>query len=137
MNNSFNRHDNWSTPPELYSKLDKEFQFDKFDPCPLNENPEIDGLAMDWGDQVIFVNPPYSRLKSTKKDGIGWVEKAHNACQKGATVIMLIPARTDTQWFHDIILENNYEVRVIRGRLKFSNSKYSAPHPSIIVVFRI
>jgi len=126
--------DSWSTPVDLKHKLNDEFHFDDFDPCPLNDNPESDGLAQDWAKST-FVNPPYSALKSTKAK-IGWVEKAHNECQKGKTIVMLIPSRTDTTWFHDIILKNGYEVRFIKGRLKFGDAKASAPFPSMIVVMR-
>ena len=125
--------DSWSTPKALYEELDKEFSFDTYDPCPLDD-PEKDGLSEDWA-AVTFCNPPYSQLKSTKVK-LGWVDKAHQECQKGKTVVLLIPARTDTQWFHDIILKNNYEVRFLKGRLKFGNSKTAAPFPSIIVVMK-
>ena len=126
--------DNWATPIKLYNELNEEFKFDNFDPCPLNDNPIKDGLSDDWA-TTTFVNPPYSKLKSTKKQ-IGWIDKAHKECQKGKTIVLLIPARTDTQWFHDIILKNNYEVRFIKGRLKFGDSKSSAPFPSMIVIMR-
>ena len=93
---------------------------------------------MDWwksGAKTTFVNPPYSQLKTTK-ERLGWVEKAHIECQKGKTIVMLIPSRTDTQWFHDIILKNSYEVRFVRGRLKFGDAKAAAPFPNIIVVMK-
>ena len=101
--------DTWSTPKSLYEDLNDEFDFDKYDPCPLNDNPDKDGLSEEWA-AATFCNPPYSQLKSTKKK-LGWVDKAHQECQKGKTVVLLIPSRTDTQWFHDIILEHDYEVR--------------------------
>ena len=124
----------WATPPKFYAKLNREFMFDDFDPCPLNDNWTVDGLTLDWA-QTTFVNPPYKRLKSTKKHGLGWVEKAHDESQKGKTVVMLIPARTDTQWFHDIIVKHGHETRFVKGRLKFGGSKTSAPFPSMVVVF--
>tara|TARA_R110002167_G_scaffold218619_1_gene423269 strand:- start:840 stop:1256 length:417 start_codon:yes stop_codon:yes gene_type:complete len=127
--------DSWSTPTHIYIDLNKEFHFNVFDPCPLNENPDFNGLNIEWPDST-FCNPPYSRLKSTKKNGMGWVEKAHIEASKGKTVVLLIPARTDTQWFHDIILKNNYEVRFVRGRLCFGGSKFSAPFPSMIVIMK-
>ena len=126
--------DSWKTPKELYEKLNKEFNFDDYDPCPMNDNPEKDGLVEEWA-TVTFCNPPYSKLKSTKKN-LGWIEKAHIECQKGKTIVLLIPARTDTQWFHEIILENKYEVRFIKGRLKFGDAKTSAPFPSILVIMQ-
>ena len=129
------KSDCWTTPINIKTDLNKEFHFDDFDPCPLNENPLINGLDLEWA-ECTFVNPPYSRLKTSKKNGIGWVEKAHIEACKGKKIIMLIPSRTDTQWFHDIILKNDYEVRFIKGRLKFGDSKSSAPFPSMLVIFK-
>jgi len=76
----------------------------------------------------VFCNPPYGRELGK------WVEKAYNESRKGACVVMLIPARTDTRWFHDFIL-GRAEIRFLRGRLKFGGSKNSAPFPSMVVVF--
>lgn len=132
MNKS--KGDSWSTPRGLYDELNEEFNFDDFDPCPLNDNPDVDGIQLEWA-TTTFVNPPYSKLKTTTK-GMGWVEKAHIECQKNKLIVMLIPSRTDTTWFHDIILANNYEVRFIKGRLKFGESKVCAPFPSMIVIFK-
>lgn len=109
-------------PPDFYKKLDDEFHFD-FDPCPLN--PTFDGLKVEWGKRN-FMNPPYGRE-------IGkWVEKA---CANPLTVCLL-PARTDTRWFHDWICNGQAEIRFIKGRLKFGGSKNSAPFPSMVVIFR-
>ena len=126
----------WSTPKKLREELQREFDFNDFDPCPLNDNPEKKKKNIDWVGDRIFVNPPYSDLKSTKKNGIGWVEKAHNECQKGKLIVLLIPSRTDVTWFHDIILANDYEVRFIKGRLKFGDKGTPAPFPSMIVVMK-
>ena len=128
--------DSWSTPTNIKSTLQEEFNFNDYDPCPLNDNPDFDGLEEEWADKT-FVNPPYSKLKTTLKNGLGWVEKAHIEAQKGKLVVMLIPARTDTTWFHDIILKNNYEVRFIKGRLKFGDKKGCAPFPSILVIMKL
>tara|TARA_R110000822_G_C15067551_1_gene468204 strand:+ start:179 stop:592 length:414 start_codon:yes stop_codon:yes gene_type:complete len=127
--------DSWSTPNKLKNELNDEFNFDDYDPCPLNNNPQNNGLEEDWASKT-FVNPPYSKLKSTKKNGLGWIEKAHNEAQKGKLVVMLIPARTDTTWFHDIILKNKYEIRFIKGRLSFGDTKNPAPFPSILVIMK-
>lgn len=102
-------NDNYKTPSEVYNKLNDEFHFD-FDPCPLNDNPEFDGLEIEWGG-VNFVNPPYSRIKD-------WCQKAYNESRKGKRVVMLIPSRTDTQYWHDYIMKAK-EIRFIKGRLKF------------------
>ena len=105
------------------------------DPCPLNDNPNKNGLEEEWASKT-FVNPPYSKLKTTKKNGLGWIEKAHIEAQKGKLVVLLIPGRTDTTWFHDIILKNNYEYRFVKGRIKFGDKKGSAPFPSLIVIMK-
>tara|TARA_R110000796_G_scaffold2298_3_gene9127 strand:- start:2188 stop:2598 length:411 start_codon:yes stop_codon:yes gene_type:complete len=128
------KSDSWSTPQNIKDKLNEEFNFDNFDPCPLNENPNFNGLEIEWAKKT-FCNPPYSKLKTTKKNGLGWIEKAHNEAQKGKLIVLLIPARTDTSWFHNIILKNNYEIRFIKGRIRFNN-KGSAPFPSIYIIMK-
>ena len=115
--------DNWKTPDSIYQKLDDEFHFN-FDPCPINGSG---GLDCEWGSSS-FVNPPYSQLKA-------WCKKAFEEGLKGKTVVMLIPSRTDTIAWHDYCMKAQ-EIRFIRGRLKFGNSKNSAPFPSAIVIFR-
>ena len=117
--------DHWSTPKHVYEALDKEFHFD-YDPCPLNS--EIDNLGGDWG-KINFVNPPYSDIKI-------WAYECHyHWLHMGQTVVMLIPSRTDTRWWHDWIMKAT-EIRFIKGRLKFGGSKNSAPFPSCIVIFK-
>ena len=124
--------DMWATPQDFFDTLDSEFHF-SLDVCATPENakcpvfytPEQDGLAQKWGG-VCWCNPPYGRE-------IGkWVKKAAEA---GCTVVMLLPARTDTKWFHDLIY-GKAEIRFLRGRLKFGGSKNSAPFPSMVVIFR-
>jgi len=112
-----NKTDNWQTPKDLYKKLDKEFNFN-FDPCPLNA--KVDGLKIDWKGNI-FVNPPYSQIKT-------WLEKAHEELNKGnaENIVFLTFANTDTKWFHDLVLDKA-EIRFIKGRLKFNDSKDSAP----------
>ena len=118
--------DEWTTPQETYNKLHEEFNFD-FDPCPYPK-PAWDGLYMDWGTSN-FVNPPYS-------DWQRWVKKGYEEHKKGKTVVFLIAARTDTKAFHEIILPHATEIRFIKGRLKFGDSKYGAPFPSMVVIFK-
>ena len=122
----------WETPQEFFDALNREFHFDT-DVCALAENakckrfysPEKDGLSQEW-QGVCWCNPPYGRE-------IGkWVKKA---AESHCTTVMLLPARTDTRWFHDYIY-NKAEVRFIKGRLKFGNSKNSAPFPNMVVIFR-
>ncbi len=120
--------DKWKTPKSLFEKLDQEFKFDT-DPCP-SKKPLKKGLKKGWGKSV-FCNPPYSELSK-------WVEHcciySHNI--KNKVVIMLIPSRTDTIAFHKYILPFAKEIRFIKGRLKFSGHKNSAPFPSCVVVFK-
>lgn len=103
--------DHWKTPDSIYKKLNEEFSFD-FDPCPLNSAE--DGLLKEWG-QVSFVNPPYSKLKE-------WIKKSYEEWQKGKTVVMLIPSRTDTKAWHDYVMQAD-EIRFIKGRLKFGGGE--------------
>jgi site-specific DNA-methyltransferase (adenine-specific) len=128
--------DEWVTPDLLYNKLNEEFKFD-LDPCSTDENAkciehftkEDNGLSKDWRGRRVFCNPPYSEINK-------WVEKAYyETCKDNTLVVMLIPSRTDTKYFHNFIY-NRTEIRFIKGRLKFSNSKNSAPFPSMVVIFR-
>lgn len=118
-------HDNWSTPKETYDALHKEFNFND-DPCPLYGVISSDGLIRDWGDRC-YVNPPYSEISK-------WVKKGFEESQKGKLVVMLIPSRTDTKWWHEYVMKG--EIRFIKGRLKFGGSKNSAPFPSAVVIFK-
>lgn len=117
--------DRWATPKNVYEVLDAEFHFN-FDPCPLDGDG--DGLAplfCEWRGKRVFCNPPYG-------PGIGdWLRRGLEA----DLAVFLIPARTDTKWFHEICLPHAKDIRFIRGRLKFGGSKNSAPFPSMIVVF--
>jgi site-specific DNA-methyltransferase (adenine-specific) len=118
-------NDNWKTPEHVYNSLNKEFNFD-FDPCPLNENPDFDGSNIEWG-KSNYVNPPYSDIKK-------WCKKCYEESLKNKTVVMLIPSRTDTKYWHDYVMRAT-EIRFIKGRLKFGDSKNSAPFPSAIIIF--
>jgi site-specific DNA-methyltransferase (adenine-specific) len=113
---------NWNTPKEFYKELNKEFNFD-FDPCPIN--PSFNGLIIDWKDRN-FVNPPYKDIKL-------WIEKGYNEYKKGKLIVFLIPARTDTIYFHKFIYPYA-KLRFIKGRLKFDDKKGSAPFPSMIAI---
>lgn len=135
--------DEWETPKDLFNKLHAEFNF-TLDPCATAETRKCarwfgvahNGLEHDWHQETVFVNPPYSDLRA-------WIKKAHSASIKGATVVMLIPARTDTKAFHQYIWDQKrhcprpwVEVRFLQGRLKFGSATNSAPFPSMIAVFR-
>mgnify|MGYP002410489307 CR=1 FL=1 len=127
---------NWETPQNLFDKLDSEFHF-TLDVCATKETakcknyytPEIDGLKQDW-QGIVYMNPPYGR-KLLKL----WIKKAYEESLKGITVICLIPARTDTLYFHNYCMKAK-EIRFIKGRLKFVGAKDPAPFPSAIIVFR-
>jgi phage N-6-adenine-methyltransferase len=125
--------DLWETPQELFNEWDAGFRFD-LDVCAIESNakckkyftPEIDGLSQEWVGNC-WMNPPYGR-------GIGqWVKKAYDSSKKGASVVCLLPARTDTKWWHDYCMRGT--VYFIKGRLKFGGHKNSAPFPSAVVVF--
>ena len=115
----------WKTPKKFYEALDTEFHFD-FDPCPTN--PTFDGLTVEWG-KSNFVNPPYGRVLPK------WIKKAYEEYRKGKTIVLLIPSRTDTAWWHDYVMKAD-EARFIRGRLYFDDGDGRAPFPSVVVVFR-
>ena len=115
----------WSTPAEVLADLDNEFHFD-FDPCPLGGLQDgLSSLFTPWTGKRVFCNPPY---------GPGLREWLARACEADIAVF-LVPARTDTRWFHEIVLPNASEIRFIKGRLKFGNAKYNAPFPSMVVIF--
>ena len=96
--------------------------------CQRFFTKEDDALAQDWGGEIVWCNPPYGR--SIRK----WVKKAYEESRKpGTKVVMLLPARTDTAWFHDYAKKGN--VVFIRGRLRFGGAQSNAPFPSILVVF--
>lgn len=141
MNNEImfsSKTDEWSTPQDLFNKLNEEFHFD-LDVCANESNHKCalyydrkqDGLKMPWKGHVVWCNPPYGRE-------IGkWVKTA--CCEyinHGTTIVMLLPARTDTKWFHDYIL-GRATIRFLRGRLKFGECKNSAPFPSMLVIYSI
>lgn len=128
----------WETPQALFDALDSEFHFnldvsanESNRKCERFFSKDDDGLSKNWGG-CVWCNPPYG------KDLGKWVEKASVEIGKDAdVVVMLIPSRTDTKWFHEFIyMKQNVEVRFIKGRLKFGGSKNSAPFPSMIVIFK-
>jgi len=125
-----------ATPQDFFDTLDEEFKFGT-DVCALPDNakcesfftPEQDGLKQAWKG-VCWMNPPYGRE-------IGqWMKKAYESMRdNGATVVCLVPSRTDTRWFHDYVQPYAKEIRFIKGRLKFWDAKNSAPFPSMVVVY--
>ena len=144
MNPALHSHkrDDWETPDELFNALDREFGF-VLDPCATESNAKCpryftadeNGLIRHWDRLTAFVNPPYSQLAA-------WIDKCHTESLNGSTVVLLIPARTDTKAFHKYIWDHrlhrprgNVELRLLPGRLKFKGADASAPFPSAIVVF--
>ena len=124
----------WATPQDLFDDLDAEFRFET-DVCATAENAKCskfytladNGLEQPWTG-VCWCNPPYGRV-------IGqWIQRAYAASLDGATVVCLVPARTDTSWWQDYVTRAR-EIRYLRGRLKFGAGKYPAPFPSAVVVF--
>lgn len=125
--------DEWETPQVLFEKLNLIYHFDidvaaskDNTKCKYYFSKEQDGLIKKWVG-TCWCNPPYSKLKA-------WIKKAYEESLQGVTIVMLIPARTDTKAWHDYIFPNA-KIEFLKGRLKFSNSKNSAPFPSAIVVF--
>ena len=125
----------WATPKNVFDELNDEFNF-VLDPCATKENAktdnfftiEDDGLSQEWTDTT-FMNPPYGR--EIKK----WVKKAFEESLKGTVVVCLIPARTDTTYWHEYIFEKACEIRFVKGRIKFGDRKKGAPFPSAVVIF--
>jgi site-specific DNA-methyltransferase (adenine-specific) len=139
--------DTWTTPRDFFDKLNEEFDFG-LDAAALQSSTLVpdnwygpdhpdpaarDALRIDWNHnsrgKPIWLNPPYGRVI---KD---WMRKASEVASGGGTVVCLVPSRTDTAWWHDYCI-NAYEIRYIRGRLKFGNQKNAAPFPSAVVVMR-
>ena len=123
--------DEWETPSDLFNKLNNLFHF-TLDACANNENKKCDnyfskkdnGLIQKW-EGIVWCNPPYSDVKT-------WVVKASKL--EAETCVFLVPARVDTKWFQNNIKQASV-VCFIKGRLKFSNSKNSAPFPSCLIIF--
>lgn len=115
----------WATPKLVYQELDNEFHFN-FDPCLLGG--EIDGrstLFVSWEGKRVFCNPPYGPE----------IPKFIARALEAEIAVFLVPARTDTRWFHEIVLPKAKEIRFIKGRLRFGQNKNPAPFPSMVVVF--
>jgi phage N-6-adenine-methyltransferase len=129
--------DEWATPQQFYEKLNWRFGPFDLDPCASTHNTKCanffteaeDGLTKNWEGFTTFVNPPYGR-------GIDkWIKKAFDESRKEATrVVMLIPARTDTKYWHQYVMRAD-EVYFLKGRLKFGECDNSAPFPSAVIVF--
>jgi len=126
----------WETPQDLFGTLDKIFHFD-LDVCATKNNTkceqffnlEDDSLKQSWEDKICWMNPPYGREIDD------WVAKAFwEAREHSITVVALLPARTDTKWWHSFVMRAQ-QIWFIRGRVKFVGAKSSAPFPSCIVIW--
>jgi site-specific DNA-methyltransferase (adenine-specific) len=134
------KSDEWATPQWLFDELNKEFSF-TLDVAATSENSKCgtsflsDALNIDWicpieGPHICWMNPPYSMCNQ-------FIKKAYEQSLKGVFTVALVPARTDTKWFHEYCYnKQSVEIRFIKGRLKFGDSKNSAPFPSILVIFK-
>lgn len=129
------RTEEWETPRYVFSPLHAEFNF-QVDVCATSENAKckvffdksVDGLRREWSPFRCWMNPPYGKNISK------WMKKAFQESQRGALVVCLIPARTDTKWWHEWVMRSA-EIRFISGRISFGDGKQSAPFPSCIVIF--
>jgi phage N-6-adenine-methyltransferase len=126
------------TPPEFFSKLNEEFHFD-LDPCTSKSNPlgiknfftkEDDGLSKSWEGFTTYINPPFGRIM------LKWIKKAIEESDKpnAKTIVMLLPARVNTNWFHDLLYNKpRIEIKFIKGRLNFGG-KHKMPFPNMVVI---
>ena len=127
--------DDWETPKEFFEKLNQEFNFD-LDPCCSEitakcekfYTKEDDGLIQPWFGSV-YMNPPYGRQI------VGWMKKAKEESEKGCIVVCLVPARTDTRWWHDYCMKSS-EIRFLNRRLTFTGADNKSTFPAAIVIFR-
>lgn len=126
----------WATPQDFFDRLNTFYLF-TLDPCATSENAKCarffteaeDGFMQPWAPERVFMNPPYGRA-------IGkWVKKAYEESLRGATVVCLIPARTDTKWFHSFIWGKAANIVFVQGRIKFGGHSNAAPFPSMVVTY--
>ena len=130
------KSDEWGTPANFFNKLNLVYNF-TLDPCATAQNTkcknfytiEDNGLEKSWEGETVFVNPPYSKVKD-------WVAKCHRESLKpNTTIVMLIPSRTDTRWWHQYCM-TAHQIFFVKGRLRFEGGEHSAPFPSAVVVFQ-
>jgi site-specific DNA-methyltransferase (adenine-specific) len=129
----------WSTPPDLFARLNARYGPFDLDPCATPENAtcpryytrDDNGLSQPWTGNV-FCNPPYGRATAA------WLRKARQEVESGnaTIVVLLLPSRTGTRWWQEHVLGTGAEVEFLPGRLRFGGSKDSAPFDSATVVFR-
>ena len=136
--------DNWSTPQDFWDSLNEEFHF-VLDAAATAENTKCprylsctgNALTADWTPyRMIWLNPPYSQCRK-------FIAKAADAAKHGATVVCLVPSRTDTRWWHERVWDRSQhaarpgvEIRFLKGRLTFGGATAGAPFPSVVIIFR-
>lgn len=130
----------WGTPPEIFEPLHKEFNF-TLDVCASEGNKKCekyyskmeDGLFQNWSGEICWMNPPFGRLVQL------WVKKALEESLSGATVVCLIPAKTNTNWWHELVI-GRAEIRFVRGRIKFirdgKQTTQALPWPMAVLIYR-
>lgn len=154
------RRENWGTPRPIFDPLNRKYRFTldaaasrDNHKCALYFTEEDDGLSQDWGKHRVWLNPPYGEPEApcgpkckTKRCAtrgfhnagrvpgiIDWIRKAYTSAQAGALVVCLVPASTDTAWWHDYAMKG--EITFYRGRITFEGAPAPAMFPSALVVF--
>ena len=130
--------DKWASPPHIIDQVIKEFGEISLDPAASHDNAvcsryfteEDNGLKMSWEANLVYINPPYGRILNE------WVSKALSEYDSGRSkrIVMLLPSRTCTRWFHALYERSDVEIRFIKGRLKYGDGSSPAPFPSILVI---
>jgi phage N-6-adenine-methyltransferase len=134
--------DVWETPKEFYQLLDRQFHF-TLDPCASDSNHKCakwfteqqDGLKQSWKGETVFVNPPFNKNAE-------WLNKCYReASQPNTTVVAIIPSRTDTKYWHEIVMHNAYQVWFCKGRVNFELNgqkvKNGSTFPLAVIIFKI
>ncbi len=141
------KSDEWSTPQWVYDRFDALYHFN-LDPCATPDNAkcrdfytkEQDGLTKSWNGKRVWVNPPYSNIgewaEKCKVEAWGGEQTPHGFPKERTIVCLLVPARTDTRWFHEVIHSAEH-ITFIKGRLHFNDSENSAPFPSVVITFDV
>ena len=131
-----NTRTDWATPQFWFDYLNLEFKF-TLDPCCYHQTAKCkkhytlaeDGLSQSWENERVFMDPPYGRSLRT------WMKKAYTeARDNGALVVCFVPARVDTQWWHDFAAKG--EVRFPKSRVRFEGATSGAPFPQAFIIFR-
>lgn len=128
--------DKWETPIYIFDELNDIYNF-TLDPCceihtaKCNKfyTEEDNGLIQEWSNEIVFVNPPYSRGNIDK-----WMEKCYNESSKGVTIVALIPVSTSSKWFHNYVW-NKSELIFYKGRLRFNGAKFTAPFSNCLAIY--